>query len=410
MPAKRPRSKKTEKPSSSKKSAAPKRPGKGKAARPAWGLWLALLLGLLLLGALLWLARREEQHPLRPAAPPVQTEVKPAGSGPGQAALAREQVESFLAATAVPADAISREPADAPRHYQVRHRSPSAKAVEELRRRLSRLAPPLVLSTPEDGVLAIADSQGRALLTVQYLPVMPPPKAVRPPAVRGGRVAIVVDDLGRGLKQAKQLLELRQPVTFAILAIEPHAAEVARMAHAAGREVMLHVPMEPQGFPVVDPGDDALLVSHSDAELRGRLQALLEQVPHATGINNHMGSRFTEDERAMATVMAELKERGLFFVDSLTSGHSAGAAAARQAGVPFVRRDVFLDNVAEVEPIVREIRRLVDKAGRNGQAVGICHPYPETIRALQQELPKLAAAGVEFVTVAELLGGDRTAR
>ena len=365
---------------------------------------------LLLLGAaitlvgLVWLARREEKLP---PVPPVE---RPAVARIDQSAAAREQVEAFLAAHAVPAPAITREPADQPRHYQVRHRSPAAKSVEELRQRLRRLTPPLLLSTPEDGVLVIVDGQGKTLLTVQYLPGPVPPKALAPPPGKIGRVAIIVDDLGRGLKQARQLLAIRQPVTFSILPGEPHAAEVARMAHAAGREVMLHAPMEPQGFPVVDPGDDALLVSYPDEELRERMNALLTRVPHAAGINNHMGSRFTEDERGMAVIMAVLRERRLFFVDSLTSGQSVGTTAARQAGVPILRRDVFLDNVAEVEPIVREIRRLADKARRNGGAVGICHPYPETLKALSQELPRLAGQGIEFVKVAELLGRDSAER
>lgn len=362
---------------------------------------MVLLLGAAaLLAALIWLARREEAPPTQPVRPPAETRID-------QSAVAREQIEAFLAAAAVPVEAITREPADQPRHYRVRHRSPTAKSVEALRQRLRRLSPPLVLATPEDGVLAIVDGQGQTLLTVQYLPAPAPPKATlpAPPPGRVGKVAIIVDDLGRSLNQAKQLLAISQPVTFAILAIEPHAAEVARMAHAAGREVMLHAPMEPQGFPVVDPGDDALLVSQTDEALRGKLQELLGRVPHARGINNHMGSRFTEDERAMAAVMAELREHGLFFVDSLTSGQSVGAAAARQAGVPVVRRDVFLDNVAEVEPIIREIRRLAEKARRNGEAVGICHPYPETLQALRQELPRLAVQGIEFVRVADLLGG-----
>jgi polysaccharide deacetylase 2 family uncharacterized protein YibQ len=145
--------------------------------------------------------------------------------------------------------------------------------------------------------------------------------------------------------------------------------------------------------------------------LHKQLQALLNGVPHAAGINNHMGSRFTEDARAMAVVMTELKKRGMFFVDSLTSGHSMGTETANQAGVPVLRRDVFLDNVAEVESIAREIGRLADKARQNGGAIGICHPYPETIKALQQELPKLAAQGVAFVKVSELLGkGDSAER
>ena len=404
MPPKRPRTQKPVKKSAPAKAGSPKKSKGGKASRPSWRLSLVLLGCLLLLAALVWLARREEDLPVKSVERSVETRVdQPEKARSDQSAAAREQIEAFLATTAVPAEAIAREPADAPRHYQVRHRPPSAKSVEALRQSLRRLAPPLALATPEDGVLTIVDGQGKTLLTVQYLAAPPPPKATPLPSGKGGRVAIIVDDLGRDLKQARQLLEIRQPVTFAILAIEPHATEVARMAHAAGREVMLHAPMEPQGFPVVDPGDDALLVNQSDDELRSQLQALLNRVPHAAGINNHMGSRFTEDARAMTVVMAELRRNKLFFVDSLTSGHSKGTATARQAGVPMLRRDIFLDNVAEVESIVHEIRRLADKSRRGGGAVGICHPYPETLQALRRELPKLAEQGVEFVRVGELV-------
>jgi polysaccharide deacetylase 2 family uncharacterized protein YibQ len=216
-------------------------------------------------------------------------------------------------------------------------------------------------------------------------------------------VAIIMDDLGRGTRNAKQLLAISQPVTFAILPIEPQAGDVAEMAHAAGREVMLHAPMEPQGYPVIDPGDDALLVGESDDELRTRMASLLERVPYAAGVNNHMGSRFTEDNRAMTAVMAVLRERGLFFVDSLTTSRSVGAVTAKHAGVAVLRRDVFLDNVAEVNAITLQIRRLAEKARRNGSAVGICHPYPQTLQALRQELPKLAGQGIEFVSVAALV-------
>lgn len=413
MPPKKPQSKKPEKKPAGKTAAGKSRPsrksGSGGSRRP-WRLFLLLLAAVALLVGLIWLARREEHLPVKlqkPAKPPVATRIAPPRekAGSDQTETAREQVEAFLAATAVPAEAITREPPAAPRHYQVHHRPPSAKSVDDLRRTLRKLAPPLALVTPEDGVLTIADGQGKTLLTVQYAAAPAPPKttSVPVPVAGKGRVAIIVDDLGRGLKPARELLMIRQPVTFAVLAIEPHATEVADMAHAAGREVMLHVPMEPQGYPVVDPGDDALLVNQSDQQLRKQLQTLLSQVPHAVGINNHMGSRFTEDARAMAAIMAELKSRGLFFVDSLTSGHSQGTATASQAGVPVLRRDVFLDNVAEVEAIAREIRRLADKASQNGGAIGICHPYPETIKALQLELPKLAAQGVEFVRVGELL-------
>ena len=401
MPPKRPAPKRTAKKPAPSPSRAPKKAGGKGRGRSGARLYLWLLLAALLLGGLLWLARRADREtPELPVKP-----TQPAATRVDQSGAAREQVEAFLAATAVPAESVSREPAEFPHHYQVHHRRPAGESVDKLRQRLRQLAPPLALSIPEDGVLVIVDSQGKSLVTIQYLPAAPvPPKAVNPPVGKGGRVAIIVDDLGRGTQAAKQLLAIDEPVTFAVLPGEAQAADVARMAHAAGREVMLHTPMEPQGFPVVDPGDDALLTGQGDDELKVRLRALLDRVPHASGANNHMGSRFTEDERAMNAVMAVLKERGLFFIDSLTSSNSVAVEAARRAGVPVLRRDVFLDNVAEVGPITVELRRLAEKARRNGHAVGICHPYPETLQALRQELPKLARQGVVFVKLSDLMG------
>jgi polysaccharide deacetylase 2 family uncharacterized protein YibQ len=378
------------------RSAPSKKSGRGKKNPVDWRLHLLLFGAALLVIGLVWLARREERLPVPPPDRPEQTRVDPA-------AAAREQVEAFLAAAAMPAAAITREPPDQPRRYQVRHRLPAAPALDQLRQRLRRLTPPLVLSIPEDGVLAITDGQGQALVSIHFLPPAPPPVAPAP-GMRG-KVAIIMDDLGRGTHTAKQLLAIRQPVTLAILPGEPHATQVAALAHAAGREIILHAPMEPQGFPVIDPGDDALLVGQADAELRAHLDTLLRRVPHTVGVNNHMGSRFTEDQRAMATVMAVLRERGLFFVDSLTTSRSLGAATARSAGVPLIRRDIFLDNVAEVEAIAQQLSRLAAMARRNGSAVGICHPYPETLQALRRELPKLAAEGIEFVPVSRLVKG-----
>ena len=122
-----------------------------------------------------------------------------------------------------------------------------------------------------------------------------------------------------------------------------------------------------------------------------------------SGSNNHMGSRFTEDVRALSPVMESLQEKGLFFIDSRTTGHSQVSEVAQRYGVPTMARDVFLDNVADVDAIVREIRRLESKARRQGMAIGICHPYPETLEALRKELPGMAARGITVVPVSVLL-------
>ena len=211
-----------------------------------------------------------------------------------------------------------------------------------------------------------------------------------------------MDDLGRSPYTAELLLAMAQPVTFSILPGEAHAVKVAEMAHAAGREVMLHVPMEPQGYPAANPGSDALFVKYDDAEIRQRFDQLLAKLPHVSGTNNHMGSRFTEDARALAPVMESLQEKGLFFIDSRTTGRSQVPKVANRYGVPTMDRDVFLDNVAEVDAIIREIRRLEGKARRQGMAIGICHPYPETLEALRKELPGLAARGITVVPISTL--------
>jgi len=116
-----------------------------------------------------------------------------------------------------------------------------------------------------------------------------------------------------------------------------------------------------------------------------------------------MGSRFTEDARALTPVMKSLQEKGLFFVDSRTTGRSLAAETARRYNVPTMDRDVFLDNVAEVDAIVTQIQKLEAKARKHGMAIGICHPYPETLEALRRELPGLAERGISLVPVSVLL-------
>ncbi len=192
-------------------------------------------------------------------------------------------------------------------------------------------------------------------------------------------------------------------MTFSILPGETHAGKVADLAYQSGREVMLHVPMEPQGYPAVNPGDDALFVSYSEREIRDRFNAHLAAVPHATGTNNHMGSRFTEDAKALVPVMQSLREKGLFFIDSRTTGHSQVTDVANEYGVPTLSRDVFLDNVADVDAIVVQLGKLEARARRQGMAIGICHPYPETIEALRRTLPQQAERGISFVPVSKLL-------
>ena len=200
----------------------------------------------------------------------------------------------------------------------------------------------------------------------------------------GARLALVIDDMGQDMDMAEALADLDQPPTFAVLPGTPHSAEVARLAAGHGIELLLHLPMEPRGYPAVNPGPGALFTTMDAAELKRVLADDLGQVPGAVGVNNHMGSRLTQDQAAMDVILAQLAARGLFFLDSLTTPGSAAASAARKSGTVLHKRDVFLDNVRDTETIMRQLAKAERMALSHGQAVAIGHPYPETLAAIRR--------------------------
>lgn len=350
---------------------------------------LILLGGVgLALVCLILLARMQDEV-LTPVVPPAPKPVV------DYTEKVRVEVEALLSALNVDGKDIQRELGHEPARYTVRGDFPSSELVADFDERLTRIPGNYSARLREANSLTVEKS-GQTQIIIHFIL----PAATLP---AGPLLAIIMDDLGRSTNTADLLILMPQLVTFSILPGEPHAVQVAEMAHIAGREIMLHVPMEPQGFPAVNPGLEALFVKYNDTEIRRRFDQLLAKVPYVTGANNHMGSRFTEDARAMAPVMESLQEKGLFFIDSRTTGHSRVSEVAHRYGVPTMNRDVFLDNVAEVEAIMLEIRRLEGKARRQGMAIGICHPYPETLEALRRELPGLAARGITIVPVSVLL-------
>ena len=129
----------------------------------------------------------------------------------------------------------------------------------------------------------------------------------------------------------------------------------------------------------------------------------MREVPYAIGANNHMGSRFTEDRAKMQTVLGFLKGRGLFFIDSKTTPHSVGYSLAREMGLETASRNVFIDNVQDVEAIKAQLEQLAGMARRKGVAIGICHPHNATILALTAAMPELQRSGINFVYVADLV-------
>jgi uncharacterized protein len=231
----------------------------------------------------------------------------------------------------------------------------------------------------------------------------PPHRRQRQRATGPGTVAIIVDDMGSSLQEVNALMATKLPITFSIIPGLAKVKEVATAAHANGFQVMLHMPMEPQGYPRQRMEPYGLLLSQSDEEIQKRLNGFLQAVPYAVGANNHMGSRFTEDKAKMATVLTVLKGRGLFFIDSRTSPHSVGYSLAREMGLNTAARNIFLDNVQNVDAIREQLEQLAGLARKKGVAIGICHPHKATIQALSAALPELHRRGINFVYVSELV-------
>ena len=225
---------------------------------------------------------------------------------------------------------------------------------------------------------------------------MPP---AGPVAVEPIPLVVVIDDVGNNLSDLEPFLAL--PVTFAVLPGLPYSRQAAEMLHRAGREIIVHMPMEPIGQE--NPGPGAILVSHSDAEIVRQLQSNLDSVPYAVGINNHMGSRAVADPRVMSAVLGFLGERGLFFLDSRTTAESVVASLAPRYGVPFAERDVFLDNEPAEDRVEERLREGLVIASERSGVVLIGHVQSRaTAAVLARRLPALEAAGFRIAPLAEL--------
>lgn len=220
------------------------------------------------------------------------------------------------------------------------------------------------------------------------LPGSTPPKAY---------LSLVIDDLGQNLPRDRRVLALPGPVTTAIMPDTPHAAEFAREAHRAGKIVILHMPMDPATGPFA--WHPELPVE----ELEKRLNAALKAVPYTAGINNHMGSRMTAQRPAMTWLMAELQQRHKFFVDSRTSAQTVAAAEAQKIGLASVSRDVFLDDERTEAAIYAQLQTAISLARKQGSAVMIGHPYPQTLAVLERELPRLKAQGIDWIDIRQMI-------
>jgi uncharacterized protein len=228
-----------------------------------------------------------------------------------------------------------------------------------------------------------------------------PPREKPIPRV-GIKIAIIIDDIGFNLSPVRELLKVSAPIAFAVLPHCPYSLAAAEIIHGAKREILLHLPMEPHA-PDMNPGEGALFRSMKEQEIRKQVERDLGSVPYAAGVNNHMGSAFMEDEEKLYWVFQELRERGLFFIDSRTTPNSRAEVLAEKTGIKFASRKLFIDNDREEEAILKNLLGHLEK-GAMASLVIIGHPYPTTVKALTEAVPIIKSRGILIVPPSEMTG------
>lgn len=216
-----------------------------------------------------------------------------------------------------------------------------------------------------------------------------------------GYVAIIFDDAGGSLEDLEEIIAIGRPATVAVLPGLRFSTAVAERARSAGLEVILHLPLEAEDSSK-DAGPGGITVSMSDAEIETAVRAALTAVPGAVGVNNHMGSKGTADERVMRAVLRVVKERNLLFVDSVTSSRTVAGQIALEMGIRTASRQVFLDNEDETGAIQAQLRRVITIARRRRDAVAIGHAQRLTAQVLKEMLGEFDTAGIHLVPVSTL--------
>lgn len=216
------------------------------------------------------------------------------------------------------------------------------------------------------------------------------------------KIVIIIDDLGLSHKSAKEIADLQGPLTMAFLPYAGGLKETTSYARQKGHELLIHVPMQPLNGKL-DPGPVALTTDMSWPDFDKKLAIIFKSFDGYVGINNHMGSRLTQNKPAMKRLMRSLKEKGLLFVDSKTIATSVAADTARNHFVPYGERDVFLDHYTSLEAVRQSLKLTEQIARAKGQAIAIGHPKPRTIQALREWLPTLNEKGFSLVPVSAII-------
>lgn len=219
------------------------------------------------------------------------------------------------------------------------------------------------------------------------------------------QLAIIIDDIGNDLGPVRELLKIDADITFAVMPLCNHTREAAEILHKARREILLHLPMEPASYPREKPGAGALFTDMNNQELLFQLNKNMAAVPYISGVNNHMGSKFMEDEEKLKVIFENLKKKNLFFIDSRTTPNSKASSASEKTGLPLASRRIFLDNSRDYEAIYKILTEIAHETADGDVAplIIIGHPYPETIRAIKEATKILRAKGVVIVPVSRLV-------
>lgn len=198
------------------------------------------------------------------------------------------------------------------------------------------------------------------------------------------KIAIIIDDLGYDRDMDISFIHFDLPLSLSVLPFAPYTEFIAYEAKRKGRELLLHLPMEPKGYPRLDPGPGALLTDMDEKTIRQAVGDLVRQVPGLRGVNHHMGSCFSERSDKMTVVLDEIQKRNLFYVDSRTTPKTVVYKLAKTMGVPVTKKSVFLDHDLSPKAIRFQVERLLGIARYSGMAVGIGHPHKETLKVLEE--------------------------
>jgi polysaccharide deacetylase 2 family uncharacterized protein YibQ len=216
------------------------------------------------------------------------------------------------------------------------------------------------------------------------------------------KVAIIIDDLGYDRNIATSFIQFDLPLSLSVLPMAPYTDYIANEAYKRGRELILHLPMEPKDYPHLNPGPGALLIEMDDKAIRKTITDHLNRISGIRGVNNHMGSSFTEIPEKMSVVLNEIRKRNLFYIDSITTNKTVAFKLAKKMGIPAASRNIFLDNDLSPGAIMLQVKRLLSLARHSGVAIGIGHPHRETLDVLMRLFQKLKTE-VEVVPVSELV-------